>query len=275
MRLKNTFIAVGLIIILTSCSSVPMRDGQYDYSAFLVDSRRMDLSRIVNSVRQIVTETRFIGEGGEIIRSLTFGTGLILPDNRVLTVAHVVMVNKLTQQLLTPFGVITLVVSEQRAGSETFMVEPEGQKIPLSPLLISDEDDVAIMSLPMGTKLESAFPYNIGNSDDLRIGNMVYVVGRPLDQDVNVREGIISGLRGNALTKEIYANPDNLFMFSSGIMSGDSGSPIIAIRDGVYEIVGMANGVVARESRLGCAIRINRVKELLQSVEMRAASKAS
>lgn len=275
MRRKNIGITISLIIILTSCSSVPVQDGLYDYSAFLVDGRRMNLERIINSVREITTETRFKGEGGEIIQYVTYGTGLILSDNKVLTVAHVVMVNKLTQRVLTPFGVVTVVVSEQRVGSETFLVGPEGERIPLTPLVISDEDDVAIMSMPTGAKPDSVFPYNIGNSDDLRIGNMVYVVGRPLDQDVNVREGIISGLKGNALTKEIYAHPDNLFMFSSGIMAGDSGSPIIAMRDGMYEIVGLAHGVIARESRLGCGIRINRVKELLQSVEIRSASKPS
>ena len=60
-------------------------------------------------------------------------------------------------------------------------------------------------------------------------------------------------------------------MFSSGIVAGDSGSPIIAIRDGVYELVGLTHGVITIESRLGWGIRINRVKELIRSQNIQCA----
>jgi S1-C subfamily serine protease len=169
------------------------------------------------------------------------------------------------------FRIATILISDQRLDSETFLIDVEGSRIPLTPLFISSEDDVAIMSIPAQAKVASVFPYDIGNSDDLRIGNLVYVVGRPLDQDVNVREGIVSALKGNALSKEIYAHPDNLFMFSGGIVAEDSGSPIIALRDGAYEVVGIAQGVMAIESPLGWGIRINRVRELLRTRNVQCA----
>jgi len=267
----NIGITVLLILLLTSCSTVAVKDGFYDFSAFLVDGRRMDLARIMDSVREIETITRFQVEDGEIIKSVSRGTGLVLSDDMVLTVAHVVVMNSLTQRLLTPMGIANIVISDQRVDSETFLVDNEGARIPLTPLLVSSEDDVAILRIPNQAKITSVFPYDIGDSDDLRLGNVVYILGRPLDQDVNVREGIISGLKGNALSQEIYAQPDNLFMFSGGIVSGDSGSPVIAVRDGAYEVVGIAQGVMAVESRLGWGIRINRVRDLIRSQEIHCA----
>ncbi|MBW2145511.1 MAG: trypsin-like peptidase domain-containing protein [Deltaproteobacteria bacterium] len=272
-RLKITMFL--LILFLTACSSVPVRDGLYDFGAFLVDGRRMDLSQIIESVGEINTETRFKSENGEIIRHENHGTGLVLPGNLVFTAAHVVMVDKFTQNVFTPIGIATVVISDQRVDSESFLVEPDGNRIPLTPLLISSADDVAILSMPFQTEKIRVFPYGLGNSDDLRIGNMVYVVGRPMNQEANVREGIVSGLKGNALTREIYENPDNLFMFTSGLVSGDSGSPIIAMRDGKYEIVGIAQGVISTESQFGWGIRINRVKELMRSLKMHSAKRHS
>jgi len=256
---------VLLILFLVACSSVPVRDGLYDFGAFLVDGRRMDLSRVMKSVGEIRTETSFKGGNGEIIRHENHGTGFVLPGNLVITAAHVVMVDKFTQKIFTPLGIATVVISDQRMESESFLVEPGGSRIPLTPLVISSADDVAVMRIPRGKEKIKVFPYGLGDSDDLRIGNMVYVVGRPMNQEVNIREGIVSGLKGNALSRKIYENPDNLFMFSSGLAPGDSGAPIIAIRDGAYEIVGIAQGMISAEPQFGWGIRINVVKELIRT----------
>lgn len=109
-----------------------------------------------------------------------------------------------------------------------------------------------------------SFPYQIGNSDDLQVGNFVYVIGNPLSVGINVREGIVSAEKAPLETVSVGVNPMHGFMVSNGLMSGDSGSPIIAIRDGKFELVGISQGTVSSNTRLSWGIRINVIRDLLR-----------
>ena len=118
--------------------------------------------------------------------------------------------------------------------------------------------DVALFRLPPGLTLKS-FPYRIGNSDDLEVGNYIYLVGNPMNFGINVREGIVSSLKAPRVVTEVDSIAANAFMVSNGLNPGDSGTPVIAIRDGEYELVGLSQGSFIRSQRLGWVIRINTV----------------
>jgi len=50
---------------------------------------------------------------------------------------------------------------------------------------------------------------------------------------------------------------ENAFMISNGVNPGDSGTPVIAIRDGQYELVGLSQGIFTNAQNLSWAIKIN------------------
>ncbi len=154
----------------------------------------------------------------------------------VLTVEHSVSQHELSTQ--TPFGTIRL--PSGKAAEKTF-VYWKGENYPLRVLYKNRADDVALFLLPPDVRPPS-FPFPFGDSGDLAVGNYVYVLGRPLNGAVNVREGIVSATSAPKEVSTIKAKGENAFMVTNGLMRGDSGTPVLAIRDGGYELVGLAQG---------------------------------
>jgi S1-C subfamily serine protease len=72
---------------------------------------------------------------------------------------------------------------------ENFFLRHDGVEHPLRVLVLGLEDDMALFEIPRGVSPPS-FPYSLGNSNDLQVGNYIYAIGNTLNMSVNVREGI-------------------------------------------------------------------------------------
>ncbi|HJM42995.1 MAG TPA: hypothetical protein QF870_06700, partial [Nitrospinota bacterium] len=81
----------------------------------------------------------------------------------------------------------------------------------------------------------------------------------------NVRESIVSSLNAPRVITKVDPIAANAFMVSNGLNPGDSGTPVIAIRDGSYELVELSQGSFIRSQRLGWVIRINTVLQRIRS----------
>lgn len=81
----------------------------------------------------------------------------------------------------------------------------------------------------------SIFPYKFGNSSDLEWGTFVFVFGFPL-HNKSITTGIIS--------KPEKSN-QKFFVLDAAVNRGSSGSPVIALRDGIpnFELVGIISWV--------------------------------
>ena len=100
-----------------------------------------------------------------------------------------------------------------------------------------------------------ALPFPTGESGRLRIGDFVYLLGRLEGTDLHVRSGIVSALSPTARVAELPI-AQNVFMISAPLSAGDSGSPVLAVRDGSYELVGIAQGKYATAREAGWVLRI-------------------
>lgn len=238
-------------------SPLPRPDGRYDNHAYLVDTSRMNLSQVVSSIVTLVTRTKFILPDGDEIEKELVGSGVVVGERFILTVEHTVAQN--TFEISTPMGVMKLPL--KKVEEKTYL-RHEGAEHSLKAVLQSHEDDVALFEIPFGVNPPS-FPYSLGNSDDLRVGNYIYVIGNPLNLGVNVREGIVSALRAPREISKVEAKGENAFMVSNGLSPGDSGTPVIAIRDGRFEMVGLSQGTFLGGGRLGWVIRINAIRLLI------------
>ncbi|MEK7599264.1 MAG: hypothetical protein AAB474_02335 [Patescibacteria group bacterium] len=240
---------------------LPKPDGKYDNHVLFVDQEKMDLEIIFRSI--VTLHTHFhcskANENEETEKKLTTefgGIALAISSKRILALSHVV-------------SECDCAVCEPRhlelESEKTYLVQEQGELILLKNIYKNAENDIAIFSVPDNIELH-AFPYPVGNSDELKVGNFLYQMGDRIGSLV-VKEGIVSSVKGppkKAVIHRGYGNPDNAFMISNGVNVRDSGSPVVAIRDGNFELVGLVQGEFTNMKRMGWAIRINTICEILK-----------
>ncbi|MFQ5915819.1 MAG: trypsin-like peptidase domain-containing protein [Nitrospinota bacterium] len=235
-------------------------DGQYDNNTILVNPREMSLAQVIDSLYTVRTEVTFqTDKDDRTVKQSLRGMAVALFGRYLLTLKHVVSIDRLAVE--TPLGPAVLPATKV---AEHIFLEYHGEGYELECVLMDKGADLAVFRLPDGLSLRS-FPYRIGNSDELQLGNFVYLVGNPMNFGINVREGIVSSLSAPAVVSKVNSVAKNAFMVSNGLNPGDSGAPVIAIRDGVYELVGISQGSFLASQRLGWVIRINNILPRIQS----------
>lgn len=117
-----------------------------------------------------------------------------------------------------------------------------------------DNDLVLLKVITHGIKSLS-----LGDSDTVRIGTPVYVVGNPKGMEGTFSDGIISSIRGTE------AQPR--FQMTAPISSGSSGGPVLN-RKG--EVIGVSASVhqAADAQNINFAIPVNKLKGLLTRAEI-------
>ena len=240
----------------------PMLDGMYDNNPILVNQRQMRIQSIIDSVYFLHTDTKFKLEDGEVITAELDGAGVLIFGKYILTVSHAVSHDSLQAELLTPMGIQSIDVPAEKLNEHTYL-NLNGNRIKLEQVVKGKEDDIAIFKVPDCLDLNS-FPYKIGNSDELNVGNFIYVIGNPMNYGINVREGIVSSMMAPEAIAAILPRYENAFMISNGVNPGDSGTPVVAIRDGQYELVGLSQGIFTNAQNLSWAIKINPIIDKLK-----------
>lgn len=213
-----------------------------------------------DSVFPLRTEVGFDTGETEPERVTVEGTGTVLFDRFVLTVAHAVTMERLEKTVRTPRGDITLPVEGRRISEKTWLVASD-RRIPLVPLAKDAEADLALFLLPRGTDLP-AFPYPIGDSEALDLGDPIALLGKDPDAGVLARKGSVAALRGTGLVASV-ANKKRIFLITLALTSGESGAPVVAGRRREYELVGLAQGTYVGPRQLAWAVRIGPALETL------------
>ncbi len=107
----------------------------------------------------------------------------------------------------------------------------------------------------------------LGNSDNLRVGQTVIAIGNALGQFENtVSTGIISGLSrtitasGEGLIEELR----NIIQTDAAINRGNSGGPLINLHG---EVIGINTAIADNGENIGFAISINEVTRAVDSIK--------
>ncbi len=186
--------------------------------------------QVVGISTQVTSTNAF----GQVVRGSVSGTGFIITsDGYILTNNHVV-------ETAYEQGLDVTVMLHDGTEYTAEIVGVEG-----------DNNDIAVLKID-ATGLNAA---TLGNSDDMKVGESVYLVGNPLGElTYTMTAGIVS-----ALDREIAAEQDssvNMFQMDAAVNSGNSGGP-------VYNSRGQVVGVVTAKYKssgvegLGFAIPIN------------------
>jgi serine protease Do len=184
---------------------------------------------------------RFFGQrppSGRSQQQRSLGSGFIIgPDGSIVTNAHVVENAKK----------IIVKLSDKR--------EFEAKVLGKDP-----KTDVALIKIDSNESLPTA---ELGDSEQLQVGEWVMAVGNPFGLDSSVTSGIIS-----AKGRHIGAGPyDNFIQTDTPINPGNSGGPLVNLRG---QVVGINMAIVSQTGGnigIGFATPINLIKELLPQLE--------
>ena len=159
----------------------------------------------------------------------SYGSGFILKDNYIMTNFHVV--EDATEVIIS--------LSDRREFiAEVVGVDPLSD---LAVLEVSDDDLPAV---------------NVGNSDELRVGDWVIAIGSPFSFDFSVTAGIVSA-KGRSINNNNIGNYVPFLQTDVAINPGNSGGPLFNL-DG--EVVGINSQIYSRSGGyqgLAFAIPIN------------------
>jgi len=189
----------------------------------------------VPEYRQEGTEKKEIGGG----------TGFIVSqDGTIITNAHV--------------------VSDEEADYTVFT--NDGEKYSAEVLARDSFRDLAVIKIKLeGVKTFSTV--ELGNSDNLQIGQTVIAIGNALGEFRNtVSVGVISGL-GRQVTASgggMVETLEDVIQTDAAINSGNSGGPLLNLKG---EVIGINFAMAQAAQNIGFAIPVNKAKKDIQQVK--------
>jgi serine protease Do len=117
--------------------------------------------------------------------------------------------------------------------------------------------DLAIVKIDAGENLPAA---NIGDSDQIKVGDWVLAIGNPFGLGDTVTSGIVS-----AKGRVIGAGPyDDFIQTDASINPGNSGGPLFNMKG---EVIGINTAIIRDGQGIGFAIPVNTAKPLIPQLE--------
>jgi len=204
-----------------------------------------DLTKLYESVHHAVvtihsTSSELAPEGMKrgTVTVQGLGSGFMISSKQIITAAHVVV------------------------ATENIAVEFEdGEKIPAKVISAYKNADVALIELAYAKKNPTVV--TLANSDDVKIGERIFIIGAPFGLQHSLSSGYISGRLGhgnkvsNAFTNLEY------FQTDAAINTGNSGGPMFNMNG---EVVGIVSYILSQSGGfegLGFAATSKVAKELL------------
>jgi len=176
------------------------------------------------------------GPGGpgqpEEYRSDAGGSGFVIsPDGLVITNNHVV------------------------EGATAVKVHLDGRDYPAQVKGVDKATDIALLKIDAGHPLRYV---ELGDSDAIRVGDWVMVIGNPLNLDQTVTTGVISA-KGRSIGIS-DASFENFIQTDAAINFGNSGGPLLNMQG---QVVGIATAINWGAENIGFAVPVNTLKEVL------------
>jgi WD40 repeat protein len=197
------------------------------FGALAATQETVDWSSLVSKVSPAVVTIVSADE-----RDIAQGSGvLISSDGKIVTNFHVVEGKRvmLARRHDGSFLTITGVLAADKA-NDLVILKADGRNLPFVPL---------------------------GDSDAVKVGEAICVIGSPMLLEGTVTTGIISAIRE-------LKDGRKLLQISAPISKGSSGSPVFN-RKG--EVIGIASFQLAEGQNLNFAVSVNMLKELLRRVK--------
>lgn len=123
-------------------------------------------------------------------------------------------------------------------------------------------NDLALLKIQCDENKEFSF-VNLGNSDNLKTGEPIFVIGNPLGYEYSISQGIISGIRDN--DKENFVDKEMTFerviQTDAAVSPGNSGG---AFFNSKGEVIGITSYQYFSLGNLNFGVAINCLKKLIE-----------
>ena len=194
-------------------------------------------ARVAPSVVVVYTEsTEYEFTGRAVAVSVPgTGSGVLVSANQVLTAAHVV-----------------------QAANQVAVVFPDGQELAATVVGSSETHDVALLRLERPVTVP---PLTLGNSDQMRVGEEVFVVGAPLGESHTLTVGHLSAHRVRAGL--LGTSSVDFLQTDASINPGNSGGPMFNMAG---EVIGIVSHILTQSGGsigLGYAVASNTARRVL------------
>lgn len=186
----------------------------------------------------VTIHTATVSSSGQNVTPSGLGSGVLIEEGLVITAAHVIqsadrIVVKFKDGYTTPAEVVSSIVSS----------------------------DVAVLQLV--NPPEDAVAATMGDSDTVRIGEPVYVIGAPFGIEQTLSVGTLSG----RLNRGLIAGGEliEFLQTDTSINTGNSGGPMFN-KEG--EVIGIVSFILSKSGGfdgIGFAVSINGVEEALMN----------
>ena len=219
-------------------------------SLFFMSLPAQDLSTIYEKVSPAVVaiytqENSIATSSNNISQTVTnsgLGSGFMVSNQLVVTAAHVVKVPE------------TLVV--QFADGDT-----------ISAKVMSSYDSADIALIRLSRPKTNATTVNFGDSDKIKIGERVFVIGVPLGVGFSLSSGYISAIKKQSLGKNPFTNTE-FIQTDAAINQGNSGGPMFNLDGEVIGIVSHITSQSGGSDGIGYASTSNLAAKLLLNNKM-------
>lgn len=164
------------------------------------------------------------------------GSGMIIdPSGLILTNAHVVFARQIISVTLD-----------------------DGSTLPAHIVGIDPVFDLAIVRIPVPPS--GTLPVaTLGDSDGVRVGDQVFVIGNPLGLDQTMSRGIVSSI--NRLLPDVpYSVTEPLIQTDAPINPGNSGGPLV---NDCGQVIGITTGMLPQAENIGFAIPASLVRDVV------------
>jgi len=232
-KIYNILLIVSIVIVLIFCILHPKTN---EFGA-------VNLERAIDNVVIIDTIAKIFGEDKLEVKdaiAIPIGNGL------VVALSHATKTEDYITQRI-PLGYIhfpRMIVEEKY-----FINYKEIE-------LIGRKNDISLFR----ANIPQVFPYKFGNSDKLRVGDKLAMIGYSHGMAIMIKQGVV------ALPNFSYSEEaESRLLVNIVIASGDSGSPVLTYQNGSLKIVGI---VVTRYLRtgLGTAFSSNYVQKMIDEI---------
>jgi Do/DeqQ family serine protease len=123
---------------------------------------------------------------------------------------------------------------------------------------IDSRSDLAVLKIESNERLPAI---EMGNSDDLMIGETVIAIGNPFGFSHTVTTGVVSALDRSVRTGENIFR--HFIQTDASINPGNSGGPLLNIDGG---LIGINTAIYQKAQGIGFAIPINKVKRIVKEL---------
>ena len=226
LHLLTLIIFIGLLVA-THTNAQQLRNvvRQVDSSVVVIKTVEKNVLPVPQSV--------FVSSPG-------LGSGVLLPDGKILTAAHVV-----------------------QAADKIEVEFIDGQVAPAKVIASLPRADVAMLKLDWIP--HNAVPAKLGDSDKMQVGDDVFIIGAPYGIGHSLSVGHISARRASNVT--LGPVKLELFQTDAAINKGNSGGPMFNMQG---EVVGVISYILSQSGGfegLGFAVTANVAQKLLVNLK--------